>query len=84
MGSFLRRLKPISEDDLSNAIDTYQTSFKFLRADIERYREQKLKPSIFNVLHPWGYDLDTVDMKYIVDTNQEGQICAILKESVDA
>ena len=36
------------------------------------------------MLHPWAYDLNTVDMKYIVNTNLEGQICKILAESVDA
>jgi hypothetical protein len=36
------------------------------------------------VLHPWAYDLNTVDMKYIVNTNLEGQICKILAGSVDA
>ena len=72
------------EDDLSNPIKTYQTTFEFLKHDIERYREQKIKHQCFQVLHPWAYDLNTVDMKYIVNTNLEGQICKILAESVDA
>jgi len=80
----LRKSKPITEDDLSNPIKTYQTTFDFLRGDIERYREQKIKHQCFQVLHPWAYDLNTVDMKYIVNTNLEGQICKILADSVDA
>jgi hypothetical protein len=35
-------------------------------------------------LHPWAYDLDAVDMKYIVNNNLEGQICELLKNNVDA
>jgi hypothetical protein len=36
------------------------------------------------VLHPWAYDLDQVDMKYIVNPNLEGQICKMLSKSIDA
>lgn len=36
------------------------------------------------MLHPWAYDLDQVDMKYIVNPNLEGEICQTLKASVDA
>ena len=36
------------------------------------------------MLHPWAYDLDSVDMKYIVNTSLEGQILDVLKDSVDA
>lgn len=39
IGSFLRKNKPILEDDLSNPIKTYQTTFEFLKGDIERYRD---------------------------------------------
>ena len=39
IGSFLRKNKPIIEDDLINPIKTYQTTFNFLKEDIERYRE---------------------------------------------
>jgi hypothetical protein len=69
IGSFLRKNKTINEDDLSNPIKTYQTTYEFLKYDIERYREQKIGYECFQVLHPWAYDLDSVDMKYIVNTN---------------
>lgn len=36
------------------------------------------------MLHPWAYDLDAVDMKYIVNNNLELQICEHLKASVNA
>jgi hypothetical protein len=40
IGSFLRKkTKEIEEDDLTNPIKTYQTTFKFIKEDIERYRE---------------------------------------------
>lgn len=84
VGSFLRKKKPITEDDLSNPIGTYSTTYEFLKSDIERYRDQNIGYECFQVLHPWAYDLDTVDMKYIVNTNLEGQICGILKDSTDA
>ena len=60
IGSFLRKNKSIDDyaDDLSNPIKTYQTTFEFLKHDIERYREQKIKYQCFQVLHPWAYDLD--------------------------
>ena len=40
IGSFLRKKKNIDEnqDDLSNPIKIYQTSFDFIKYDIERYR----------------------------------------------
>ena len=84
IGSFLRKSKPIVEDDLHNPIKTYQTTFDFLKEDIERYRDQKIKHQCFQVLHPWAYDLNTVDMRYIVNTNLEAQICQLLGSSVDA
>ena len=84
IGSFLRKNKNIQEDDLHNPIKTYQTDFSFLKEDIERYRDQKIKHQCFQVLHPWAYDLNTVDMRYIVNTNLEGQITAMLSKSVDA
>lgn len=84
IGSFLRKPKPIVEDDLHNPIKTYQTTFDFLKEDIERYRDQRIKHQCFQVLHPWAYDLSTVDMKYVVNTNLEAQITSILTADVDA
>jgi len=73
IGSFLRnKKKSIDIDDLSNPIKTYQTSFEFLRSDIQRYRDQNLKHECFQTLHPWAYDLDGVDLKYIVNNYLEG------------
>ena len=85
VGSFLRKkTKEIDADDLTNPIKTYQTTFPFLKEDIERYREQNIPHQCFQVLHPWAYDLESVDMKYIVNTNLEGQICSIMANSEDA
>lgn len=85
IGSFLRKkTKEIDADDLTNPIKTYQTEFKFLKEDIERYRTQNIPHQCFQVLHPWAYDLESVDMKYIVNANLEGQICSILSQSEDA
>lgn len=48
IGSFLRNhKKTINEDDVSNPIKTYQTSFEFLKYDIERYREQNIRYECF-------------------------------------
>ena len=47
IGSFLRKTKAIVEDDLDNPIKTYQTTFEFLKEDIERYRDQKIKHQCF-------------------------------------
>jgi hypothetical protein len=38
-----------------------------------------MKPSCFSVLHPWAYDLDTVDFKYIVNRDLVETICKNLK-----
>ena len=85
IGGFLRNhKKTITEDDLSNPIKTYGTSFEFLKYDIERYRQQGIKHECFQVLHPWAYDLDAVDIKYIVNNNLEGQICSALSGSENA
>jgi hypothetical protein len=85
IGSFLRRSnKEVDADDLINSIKTYQTSFEFLREDIERYRQQNIHFKCFQVLHPWAYDLESVDLKYIVNANLEGQICNILAQSKNA
>ena len=48
IGSFLRNhKKSVNEDDLSNPIKTYQSSFEFLKQDIQRYREQNIKHECF-------------------------------------
>lgn len=35
-------------------------------------------------MHPWAYDLDAVDIKYIVNNNLEAEICKHLSKSVHA
>ena len=73
IGSFLRNAnKKINDDDLSNPLKTYQTTIEFLKYDIEQYRAQNITSNCFQVLHPWAYDLDAVDLKYIVNNNLEG------------
>ena len=85
IGTLLRNhKKPILEDDLRNPIVTYQTTFDFLRADIESYRRQGIRHQCFQVLHPWAYSLDTVDMTYIVNTDFVSPICQLLEQSFDA
>ena len=84
IGSFLRNHKKvIEEDDLSNPIKTYQTDFAFIKEDIERFREQNMNHECFQVLHPWAYELDSVDFKYIVNNNLASDIVKSL-ENTDA
>lgn len=59
--------KEIHKDDLANPVLSFQTSFDFVRTDIERYRAQNMKYECFQVLHPWAYDLDQVDFKYVIN-----------------
>ena len=66
--------KPIVEDDLHNPIKTYQTDFNFIKEDIDRFREQNMNHECFQVLHPWAYELDSVDFKYIVNNNLTAEI----------
>ena len=55
------------EDDLKNPIKTFSTDIDFLRDDVERYRKQKMGHQTFQILHPWAYELDQVDLKYVVN-----------------
>lgn len=81
IGSFLRnRKKEVDEDDLSNPIKTYQTDFAFIKEDIERFRSQNMSHECFQVLHPWAYELDSVDFKYIVNNNLAADIVAALPD----
>ena len=80
IGSFIRNpKKAISEDDLSNSIGTYETEFTFIKEDIEKYRSQRIKHECFSVLHPWAYDLDQVDFKYIMNNDLTKKICSHLR-----
>jgi hypothetical protein len=85
IGSFLRNhRKTIDEDDLSNPIKTYQTDFSFIKEDIQRFRDQNMNHECFQVLHPWAYELDSVDFKYIVNNSLAADICTKLGSSLDA
>lgn len=76
IGAFIRNSKKaIHEDDLSNPVDTYETDFEFVKADIEQYRAQRIKHECFSVLHPWAYDLDKVDFKYIMNNDLTSKVC---------
>ena len=80
IGSFIRNgKKPIVEDDLSNPITTYETRFEFLKEDIQQYRLQRIKHECFSVLHPWAYDLDKVDFKYIMNNDLTSKVCTHLR-----
>lgn len=80
IGSFIRnQKKPINEDDLGNPVNTYETQFEFLKEDIQQYRAQRIKHECFSVLHPWAYDLDKVDFKYIMNNDLTGKVCSVLR-----
>lgn len=84
IGSFIRNQKKvIHSKDLENTIKTYETSFEFIKEDIEKYKEQKIKHECFSVLHPWAYDLDLVDFKYIINNDIKTKIIDAL-HSLDA
>jgi hypothetical protein len=84
IGSFLRNhKKSIDEDDLSNPIKTYQTDFQFIKEDIQRFRDQNMNHECFQVLHPWAYELDSVDFKYIVNNNLAEEICTKLSGNIN-
>ena len=81
INSFIRNpKKAINQDDLVNSIHTYESDFEFIRADIEKYRAQRIKHECFSVLHPWAYDLDNVDFKYILNNNITQKICDALPD----
>lgn len=85
LGSYIRNMKKeILEDDLRNPISTYQTTFKFLKEDLERYREKGISYECFQVLHPWTYDLDAVDFKYLLSNDLKGKIAQQLEGDIDA
>jgi len=79
INSFVRNpKKTINQDDLANSISTYETDFEFIREDIEKYRVQRIKYECFSVLHPWAYDLDQVDFKYIINNNISDKVISNL------
>jgi hypothetical protein len=79
IGSFIRNpKKQVTEDDLANSMSTYETDFTFIEEDILKYRTQRIKHECFSVLHPWAYDLDQVDFKYIVNNDLTGKVCSYL------
>ena len=70
LGSYLRNPKKvILEDDLRNPIKTYQTDYLFIKEDICKFRAQNMSHECFSVLHPWAYELDLVDFKYVLNNN---------------
>jgi hypothetical protein len=38
----------------------------------------------FSVLHPWAYELDLVDFKYVLNNNLRSKIMSLLTGSVNA
>lgn len=81
INSFVRNpKKAINQDDLANSMSTYETDFAFIKEDIEKYRVQRIKSECFSVLHPWAYDLDQVDFKYIINVDINQKILATLKK----
>jgi hypothetical protein len=80
INSFVRNpKKAINQDDLANSISTYETDFAFIKEDIEKYRVQRIKSECFSVLHPWAYDLDQVDFKYIINVDINQKILSALE-----
>jgi hypothetical protein len=81
INSFVRNArKIINPDDLANSISVYETDFEFVKEDIEKYRAQRIKYECFSVLHPWAYDLDQVDFKYIINNNISDKVMHQLKD----
>lgn len=79
INSFIRNpKKDIYPDDLVNSVRTYESDYEFIRDDIVKYRQQRIKHECFSVLHPWAYDLDNVDFKYILNNNISQKICEAL------
>jgi len=55
INSFVRNpRKIINQDDLQNSITTYESEFEFIKEDIEKYRQQRIKYECFSVLHAWA------------------------------
>jgi len=79
INSFVRNpKKTINQDDLANSISTYATDFDFIQEDIAKYRFQRIKYECFSVLHPWAYDLEQVDFKYILNNNINDKVISSL------
>jgi hypothetical protein len=82
LGSYLRNpKKEILEDDLKNPMKTYQTDFLFIKEDIMKFRSQHMSHECFSVLHPWAYELDLVDFKYVLNNNLRSKIISLLAGS---
>jgi hypothetical protein len=80
IGQFIRNpKKTVKEDDLANPMHVYECDFEFIREDIARFRDQRIKYECFQVLHPWAYDLDNVDFKYILNNDLTSKVCTNLR-----
>jgi len=51
----------ISKSEFKRVCKVYQTDFEFIAEDIQKFREQGISDICFSVLHPWEYDLDSID-----------------------
>jgi hypothetical protein len=40
---------------------------------------QEMKHECFSVLHPWAYELDLVDFKYVMNNDLKPKIIELLK-----
>lgn len=78
------RTRKIDEDDLKNPIVSFQTTFDFVKAEIDQFRSQNMPHTCFTVLHPWAYDLDMVDFKYVVNKDQTVAVTEALAASEEA
>lgn len=75
------RNRKIDEDDLKNPIVSFQTTFDFVKSEIDQFRAQNMPHTCFTVLHPWAYDLDMVDFKYVVNKDQTARVAEALAAS---
>jgi hypothetical protein len=85
MRYFLRKKdKRIEEDDLENPIRTYQTCFEFIEQDITRFRQQNLQEQCFDKLHPYQYDIEKVDLRYMINNRLIDLVCKSLGDTNSA
>ena len=67
--------KEFDEDELINPTKVFQTDLEFITDDIERVRAHGLNHECFQIVHPWIYDLNQVDLKFNVKNNLSKFIC---------
>lgn len=64
----------IFEEDIENQIILYETTFDFLKSDLEEMRSLYTIYDFFNHIYPWAYDLDATDLVLYREDSEDDNV----------